>query len=122
MLSDKKCRKAVDEELKALRRSIEASAPGFLSSLNIYVKTRYGYDNPLLLLFEDPVNFYRILVEYLGSEDGAHYVFERLIAIPLVLRSVAAYRARIHEVLLEAVRRGDRGKALEILEALVCRR
>jgi len=107
--------------LKALSRNIEASAPGFLSSLNIYVKTRYGYDNSLLLLFEDPVNFYRILVEYLGDEDSARYAFERLIAMPLVLRSVAAYRARIHEVLLEAVRRGDRGKALKIIETLVCR-
>jgi len=111
----------VNEVLKALRRSIEASVPGFLSSLNMYVKTRYGYNNSLLLLFEDPANFYRILVEYLGNEDSARYVFERLIAMPLVLRSVTAYRARLHEVLLEAVKRGDRGKALEVLEILVCR-
>jgi len=120
MLS-KKCRKAVDEALNTLRRSVEASAPGFLSSLNIYVKTRYGYDDSLLLLFEDPVKFFTILVEYLGSEDSARYVFERLIALHLVLRSATAYRARLHEVLLEAVKRGDRGKALEILETLVCR-
>jgi len=110
----------LNDAIEALNKSIESVAPGFIKALSIYVKTRFNYDQLLMILFEDPTQFYRILVEYLGSEDSANYVFERLIVVPLVLRSTAAYRAKLHEALIESVKRGDSSKALEILKAIVC--